>query len=73
MSRVIQTYIRPTQALSALSHKFDDVFLSNRFRFYFLDSGSEHAGMTKKLKAHVIPAKAGIQALDRYRIYADMY
>jgi len=29
--------------------------------------------MTKKLKAHVIPAKAGIQALDRYRIYADMY
>jgi hypothetical protein len=29
--------------------------------------------MTKKLKAHVIPAKAGIQTLDRYRIYADMY
>jgi hypothetical protein len=29
--------------------------------------------MTKKLKAPVIPAKAGIQALDRYRIYANMY
>jgi len=29
-----------------------------------LDSGIEHAGMTKKLKAPVIPAKAGIQVLE---------